>query len=102
MRMSDFVVKAAIVPRLEATTKEGIIREIVGSLCAAGYFQGEESETIIKAILKREQLGSTGIGRHIAIPHGKSGAVDHLVGAVAVSPNGVNFDSIDGEPVHLF
>ena len=102
MRMSDFVVREAIVPRLSQTTKEGIIREIVESLRSTGYFQGDESETIVKAILKREQLGSTGIGRSIAIPHGKSGAVDRLIGAVAVSPAGVNFDSIDGEPVHLF
>lgn len=102
MRMSDFVVREAIVPRLEQTTKEGIIREIVSSLRSTGYFQGDESEVVVKAILKREQLGSTGIGRGIAIPHGKSTAVDRLIGTVAVSPAGVNFDSIDGEPVHLF
>lgn len=102
MRMSDFVVRDAIVPRLQQTTKEGIIREIVDSLRSAGYFPGEEADAVVKAILKREQLGSTGIGRCIAIPHGKSTAVDRLIGTVALSPEGANFDSIDGEPVHLF
>lgn len=102
MRMSDFVVRDAIVPRLLQTTKEGIIREIVQSLRAAGYFPGDELEAVVKAILKREQLGSTGIGRSIAIPHGKSTAVERLIGTVALCPEGASFDSIDGEPVHLF
>jgi len=101
MRMSDFVVREAIVPGLTATTKEGVIREIVDSLKATGYFQGGEADDIVRAILKREQLGSTGIGRSIAIPHTKHPGVDRLVGTVAISPAGVNFDSIDGEPVHV-
>lgn len=102
MRMSDFVVREAIVPRLTATTKDGIIREVVESLRAAGYFQAAEAENIVRAILKREQLGSTGIGRGIAIPHTKHAGVDRLVGTVAIAPDGVNFDSIDGEPVQVF
>src|SRR5438552_542048 len=85
MRMSDFVVREAIVPDLKATTKEAVIREMVESLRAAGYFKGGELEDIVKAILKREALGSTGIGRSVAIPH-----------------SGVQFDSLDGEPVHVF
>jgi len=102
MRMSDFVVREAIVPSLTATTKEGVIREIVESLRATGYFQGGEADDIVRAILKREQLGSTGIGRSIAIPHTKHAGVDRLIGTVALSQAGVNFDSIDGEPVHVF
>jgi nitrogen PTS system EIIA component len=102
MRMSDFVVKESISPDLAATTKEGVIREMVENLRAAGYFKGSEPEDIVKAILKREQLGSTGIGRGVAIPHAKHASVDRLVGAVAVSKTGVNFDSLDGEPVHVF
>lgn len=102
MRMSDFVVREAIVPALAATSKEGVIREIVESLRGTGYFQGGESEDIVRAVLKREQLGSTGIGRGIAIPHTKHNSVDRLIGTVAVSPNGVPFESIDAEPVHVF
>lgn len=102
MRMSDFVVWDAIVPRLEQTTKEGIVREIVESLRAAGCFQTDDSDAIVKAIMKRETLGSTGIGGGKAIPHGKSTAVNKLIGTVAISPAGVNFESIDNEPVHVF
>ena len=85
MRMSDFVVREAIIPDLTANTKEGVIREMVESLRAAGYFKGSEPEDIVKAILKRELLGSTGIGRGVAIPHTKHNSVDRLVGTVALS-----------------
>ena len=102
MRMSDFVVRDAIVPELTATTKEGVIREMVESLRRAGYFKSGEPEDIVKAVLKRELLGSTGIGRGVAIPHTKHNSAERLVGTVALSRPGVNFDSLDGEPVHVF
>ena len=102
MRMSDFVVREAIVPELTANTKEGVIREMVNSLRSNGYFKGGEPEDIVKAILKRELLGSTGIGRGVAIPHTKHTSVDRLIGTVALSKAGVNFDSLDGEPVYVF
>jgi mannitol/fructose-specific phosphotransferase system IIA component (Ntr-type) len=99
--MSDFVVREAIIPDLKATTKEGAIREMVEGLRVAGYFRGAEPEDIIKAILKREQLGSTGIGRAVAIPHSKHTSVDRLIGSLAISKAGIPFDSVDGEPVHV-
>jgi len=101
MRMSDFVVREAILPELKATNKEGVIREMVESLRSAGYFKGGEPDDIVKAIMKREQLGSTGIGRSVAIPHTKHASVDRLVGTIAVSRSGVNFDAVDGEPVFV-
>jgi nitrogen PTS system EIIA component len=102
MRMSDFVVREAILPDLKAITKETVIREMVSSLHSNGYFKGGEPEDIVKAVLKRELLGSTGIGRAVAIPHSKHSLVDRLVGTVAISKGGVAFDSLDGEPVHVF
>jgi PTS system nitrogen regulatory IIA component len=102
MRMTDFVVREAIVPELTATSKEGVIREMIGSLGSAGYFKGMETEDIVKAVLKRELLGSTGIGRGVAIPHTKHNSVEKLIGTVALSRPGVTFDSLDGEPVHVF
>lgn len=102
MRMSDFVVRDAIIPDLTASTKEGVIREMVESLRNAGQFKGGDPEEIVRAILKRELLGSTGIGRGVAIPHAKHGSVERIVGAVALSRAGVGFDSLDGEPVHIF
>ena len=102
MRMSDFVVRDSIVVPLTATGKEGVIREMVEGLRAAGQFKNADVEDIIRAILKRELLGSTGIGRGVAIPHTKHPGVDKLVGTIAVSPGGVAFDSLDGEPVFVF
>jgi PTS system fructose-specific IIA component/PTS system nitrogen regulatory IIA component len=102
MRMSDFVVRESISAGLAAVTKEGVIRELVENLRAAGYFAGAEPEEIIKAIHKRELLGSTGIGRGVAIPHTKHPSVDRLIGTVGISRVGVPFDSLDGEPVHVF
>src|SRR5207237_5918343 len=83
-------------------SKEGVIREMVESLRAAGYFKGGEPDDIVRAILKRELLGSTGIGRGVAIPHTKHNSVERLIGTVALSKGGVAFDSLDGEPVHVF
>jgi mannitol/fructose-specific phosphotransferase system IIA component (Ntr-type) len=101
MRMSDFVVREAILPDVKATTKDGVIREMVASLGEAGYFKGGDREDIVKAVLKRELLGSTGIGRSVAIPHSKHNSVDRLIGTVAISRQGVGFESLDGEPVHV-
>jgi mannitol/fructose-specific phosphotransferase system IIA component (Ntr-type) len=102
MRMSDFVVREAIIPELAATTKEGVIREMVQGLQAAGQFKGADTEDIVRAILKREFLGSTGIGRGVAIPHTKHAGVERLVGTIAISHKGVAFESLDGEPVYVF
>jgi mannitol/fructose-specific phosphotransferase system IIA component (Ntr-type) len=102
MRMSDFVVQGAIIPDLAATNKEGVIREMVESLRAASQFRGADTEDIVRAILKREFLGSTGIGRGVAIPHTKHSSVERLIGTVAVSHKGVAFESLDGEPVFVF
>lgn len=102
MRVSNFVIQDAIVPALAATTKEGVIREMVQSLHAAGFFRDTELEDIVKAVMRREQLGTTGIGKNIAIPHSRHPAVDRLIGTLALSQPGVAFDSLDGEPVHVF
>jgi PTS system fructose-specific IIA component/PTS system nitrogen regulatory IIA component len=102
MRMSDFVVRDAIIPALNATDKEGVIREMVASLRAASQVRPDDQEDIVRAILRRELLGSTGIGRGVAIPHTKHSSVDRLIGTVAVAPRGVKFDSLDGEPVFVF
>jgi len=102
MKFADFIVAPAIRSELTADEKEGVIREMVQALLDAGGIEKDEFESIVKAILKREELGSTGIGRGVAVPHTKHPSVDRLVGTVAVSNEGVDFDSLDGEKVHLF
>lgn len=99
MRMSDFVVRDSISAGLANSQKEGVIREMVENLRLAGCSLA--AEDVVKQIMKRELLGSTGIGCGVAIPHAKHPSVDRLVGTVAVSKNGVSFESIDGEPAHV-
>lgn len=101
MKFADFVSNDAIRATVAAEDKEGVIREMVQALLDAGDINADEQESIIKAILKREELGSTGIGRGVAVPHTKHPSVDRLVGTVAVSADGVDFNSLDGEKVHL-
>jgi fructose-specific phosphotransferase system IIA component len=102
MKFADFVNREAVRAELAADDKEAVIRELVQSLLDAGGVDQEEFESIVKAILKREELGSTGIGRGVAVPHTKHPSVDRLVGTVAVCAEGVDFDSLDGEKVQLF
>lgn len=102
MRMSHFVVKEAIQPALTETTRDGVIRELVASLESAGRVLKTDLADVVEAVLRRERLGTTGIGRGIAIPHSRHAAVSQLVGTVGLSETGVPFDSLDGEPVHVF
>lgn len=102
MKFADFVSPQAVRAELQADEKEGVIREMVQALLDAGNINEDEFESIIKAILKREELGSTGIGRGVAVPHTKHPSVERLVGTVAISAEGVDFDSLDGEKVFLF
>ena len=101
MKFADFVSVGAINADLAATNKEAVIEELVGSLVAAGSIKEDDRSDIVAAIMKREELGSTGIGRGIAVPHTKHPSVDSLIGTVGVSAEGVDFDSLDGEQVNL-
>jgi PTS system fructose-specific IIA component/PTS system nitrogen regulatory IIA component len=101
MKLSDFVVREAILTDLKATTKETAIRSMVESLASSGNIKGADQEGIIAAILKREELGSTGIGKGVAVPHTKHLSVDKLVATIALSKDGVEFASLDGEDVHI-
>jgi len=101
VKLTDFMARSAIIPEVKATTKEDVIREMVASLRDGGLIKGSEYDNIVKAILKREELGSTGIGNGVAVPHTKHPSIEKLVGAVALSREGVDFASLDGERVHI-
>jgi nitrogen PTS system EIIA component len=102
MKFGDFVSGESIRAQLRAEDKEGAIREMIDALLEAGKLASGEVESIVKAIMKREELGSTGIGRGVAVPHAKHSSVQRLVGTVAVSSDGIDFNSLDGEKVQLF
>lgn len=96
-----FMVPEAILLDLGAPSRDTTIRTMVGSLAEAGAIPDSEQESIADAIIRREQLGSTGIGRGVAIPHTKHGAVDQVVAAMAFSREGIEFSSVDDRPAHL-
>ena len=101
MKLMDFVVPDAIVTDMQVTDKEGAIRGLVGALKAAGIVPAESEDSIVAAILKREELGSTGIGNGVAVPHTKHVSVSKLVAAIALTRDGVDFQSLDGGQVHI-
>jgi len=102
MKFADFILSDAVRAEIKAADKQGVIREMVQSILDAGGIKKEDYEGIVKAIIKREELGSTSIGRGIAVPHTKHPSVERLVGCVAVSGDGIDFDSLDCEKVQLF
>lgn len=100
MKITDFLDRQAIKVGLTAADKEGILKELVevlGQVKDVG-----DRKSIVKALLDRESLGSTGIGQGIAIPHGKTDRVKELVAVLGISHKGVNFDALDGEVVYIF
>ena len=101
MKFQDFVSIQAIRAELTTDTKEGVIHELVGALAECSAIDAEQQDSIVKAIMKREELGSTGIGRGVAVPHTKHPSVEKLVGTVGVSTEGIDFESLDGEKVQL-
>lgn len=101
MKFVDFVSSEAIRTDIGSEDKESVIRTMVSALQDVGKVAEDQYESIIEAILKREELGSTGIGRGVAVPHTKHPSVNELISTVAVSKVGVDFDSLDGEKVHL-
>lgn len=101
MKLTDFVIREAILPNLNVKTKEAAIRAMVESLASTAQLKVEDAEGVIAAILKREELGSTGIGNGVAVPHTKHPSVERLVATVALAPEGVDFASLDGEDVFI-
>ncbi len=102
MKITEFLEEGAVVCDLKSDTKEGVIRELVQSLVNTSSIKEKDIPKLVQILLDREALGSTGIGQSVAIPHGKAGCVTRVVGAVGISRTGLSFDSLDGEPVHIF
>ena len=101
MNLAEFVVRDAIITDLDVSSKEEAIRAMVASLCQAGRIAADNEDNIVAAIMKREELGSTGIGKGIAVPHTKHPSVDSLIATIALAKNGVDFQSLDGEDVFI-
>lgn len=99
MKIVDFLSHEAVTVDLAAQTKEDIIKELVQLLYKTKKIK--DVAHIVKILMEREELGSTGIGQGIAIPHGKSDTIKNIVAAFGISKKGINFEALDGEPVNL-
>ncbi|HNX53034.1 MAG TPA: PTS sugar transporter subunit IIA [Pontiellaceae bacterium] len=100
MNLKKILTKDSILPELKADNKQGVIEEMVAFMAATGKLTGCES--VVQAVLAREEKMSTGMQNGIAIPHGKTNKVDHLVAMMAIHRAGVEFASMDGNPSHIF
>jgi len=99
MLLTDMLKLEQIKVPLAATDKQGAIQELVDLLAGQGRLL--DRDKAYQAVLEREQTRTTGIDESVAIPHGKTPAVDDLVIALGKAPDGVDFESIDGKPVTL-
>lgn len=100
MKLSESLDAARIRIPLAASSKEDVLRELVGLLPRAAE-EEDLRERVIEAVLEREQRMSTGIGQGVAIPHGKCGLLDGMEVAFGLAPQGIEYDSLDGEPVRI-
>jgi PTS system nitrogen regulatory IIA component len=100
MKIMDILVRDAVVLDLEAESKRDALAEM--ALRLAGAEPTLERERLLEVLLEREKLQSTGIGEGVAIPHGKMAGLPRLVASFARSREGIDFESIDGQPTRLF
>jgi fructose-specific phosphotransferase system IIA component len=99
MKISELLTDSLIKVNLEASDKEEAFEELIDLLVEKKRISDREAART--AIIERENKQSTGIGRGVAIPHGKSETIWQLTAALGVSRNGIEYDSLDGEPVHI-
>jgi PTS system nitrogen regulatory IIA component len=100
VRISEILSGSSVCAELSAKNKKSVLEELVSLLAAEQ--QAVDRGELLRVLLEREKLGSTGIGDGIAIPHGKSSQVKRLLACFGRSTEGVDFVSMDGKPAHLF
>jgi len=100
MWIGDFLDKKVIKVGLKSSTKGEVLEELTDLLEKTGKLT--DRENFLQVIREREELGSTGIGYNIAIPHARSSSIKSLVGALGISKEGIDFNALDKEPVYLF
>ena len=99
MKILDVLTREAICADLKANDKKGVLEELAAQVATSA---GIDHDEVVRVLMERERLGSTGIGGGIGIPHGKMKALQSLVLGFGLSRAGVNFESMDGKPTHIF
>lgn len=100
MKLRDFVIAQAIVPEIQAQDRNGAIKELVESLVSADGLPKTAVDEIVQAVINREQNGSTGFGKGVAVPHVKHAKVKKMIAAVGRSVGGIDFNALDHQPVY--
>lgn len=100
LRLSSVIHRPAVIPELKATDRNGVIREMIQAMADTGAIKAEHVETLGRAAIARENQGSTGFGKGVAVPHVKHDCLSKLVAGVARSSAGVDFAALDRAPVY--
>ena len=100
MKFEDFVCFEATIPEFQASDRDGAVAELVSSLDKAGKLGNSNSKVITRAVIKRENEASTGMGKGVAVPHVKHKAVKNVVAAIGLSGAGIDFSALDKQPVY--
>ena len=98
--IADYIKVDTINLNLESKNKSAIIKELYNNLKKTNLIKDEELG--LNDIFAREEMGSTGIGKKIALPHAKTKAVDELIATFGISRNGIDYESLDNENVNIF
>jgi PTS system nitrogen regulatory IIA component len=100
LKLRDFIVTEAIVPELKATDRDSAIRELCMTLSDAGTLPHTAVDEVVASLVKREQNGSTGFGKGVAVPHVKHAKVKKMAGTIGRSAHGIDFAALDHQPVY--
>ena len=100
MKLSELIIPDAIVPELRSVQRDDAIGELIDAIVAAGAVDAALRDDLIRLILDRENKGSTGFGKGVAVPHVKHEQIDGMVATIGVSRQGVDFNALDKAPVY--
>src|SRR4030042_319797 len=100
MKFKEFVCFKATIPALKTTDRDGAISELIAALVEAGKLSAGQAKDVTKAVIKRENEASTGMGKGVAVPHVKHPAAKGVIGAVGLSAAGIDFAALDKQPVY--
>lgn len=101
MKLSELIHVPSIIPELQSTDRNGLLRELVQSLGDHGEIDPAEVDTIVRAVINREKQGSTGFGKGVAVPHVKHERIKKMTATIGRSSRGVDFSALDRAPVFI-
>ncbi|MFG0256813.1 MAG: PTS sugar transporter subunit IIA [Phycisphaerales bacterium JB043] len=100
MKLQEIVITEAIVPHLSSSERDQAVQELLQVLVPHTNLDDSHVPTLLERVIEREKRGSTGFGRGVAVPHVKYEGVDSLYAAIGLSQSGIDFQSLDNQPVH--